>query len=185
MQYVDQHGRNITLGKKIGTGGEGAVYEIVGVADFVAKIYHQPATQEKAAKLAAMAQLATPEILKFAAWPKATLHPNRSGSTYGLILPRIKESHEIHELYSPAHRKTRFPRADWRFLLRTARNCAAAFSTLHDHNIVIGDVNQGNVFVSAHAIVNLIDCVRRQLVRLPERRLERPGVGADWRLGVN
>jgi len=158
MQYVDQYGRNITLGKKIGIGGEGAVYGIAGTGDFVAKIYHQPATQEKATKLAAMAQLATPQILKFAAWPKATLHQSGGGATVGIILPRIKNSFEIHELYSPAHRKSRFPRADWRFLVRTARNCAAAFATLHDHNIVIGDVNQGNVFVSPQATVSLIDC---------------------------
>lgn len=158
MQYVDQCGRTITLGKKIGTGGEGSVYEIAGSPDFVAKVYHRPQTQEKAAKLLAMAQLATPQILQFAAWPKATLHTSRTGATIGIVLPRIKNAFEVHELYSPAHRKFRFPRADWRFLVRTARNCAAAFATLHDHNIVIGDINQGNVFVAPQATVSLIDC---------------------------
>lgn len=158
MQYVDQLGRTISLGKRIGAGGEGTVYEVAGAEDLVAKIYKQAATPDKAAKLAAMAQLATPEILGFAAWPKSTLHQSRNSATIGIILPRIKNSKEIHELYSPAHRKLHFPRADWRFLVRAARNCAAAFTTLHDHKIIVGDVNQGNVFVSQQAKISLIDC---------------------------
>ncbi|MCA9085556.1 MAG: hypothetical protein KDA81_15960, partial [Planctomycetaceae bacterium] len=163
MQYVDQHGQNISLGRKLGTGGEGAVFEISNSSDYVAKIYHKAATNEKAAKLAAMVQLATKEIVAFAAWPAGTLHERRGGTTLGILIPRVKHSHEIHELYSPAHRKARFPRADWRFLVRTARNCAAAFATLHEHNIVIGDVNQGNLFVSQEATVSLIDCDSFQL----------------------
>lgn len=158
MQYVNQNGQTITLQGKIGVGGEGAVYGIAGIPNFVAKIYHQPATSEKAAKLTAMAELSTPEILRFAAWPTGTLHQSRGGDTLGIILPRIKDFREIHELYSPAHRKVRFPRMDWRFLIRTARNCAVAFTTLHDHRIVIGDVNQGNLLVSKRAMVSLIDC---------------------------
>lgn len=164
MQFLDQHGRKVQLSSKIGTGGEGTVFEIAGTSDFVAKIYHKCATPEKSAKLAAMATLATKEILSVAAWPTATLHQAVGGPTVGIVLPRVKDSREIHELYSPAHRKVHFPRADWRFLIRVARNCAAAFATLHGQKIVIGDVNQGNVFVSSHATIKLIDCDSFQLV---------------------
>lgn len=159
MQYIDQNGRQIVLGKCLGKGGEGAVYEFAGSPDLVAKIYHPsklPLTPDKSEKLSVMLPRGTAEIMSFAAWPKATLHLN--GKTVGLVLPRIRDSREIHELYSPAHRKIAFPRADWRFLVRVARNCAAAFATLHRHNIVIGDVNQGNLFVSRKAMINLIDC---------------------------
>ena len=60
MHCVDQMGKTIILGKKLGGGGEGAVYEISGTSEIVAKVYHQPATREKAAKLAAMDACASP-----------------------------------------------------------------------------------------------------------------------------
>jgi len=156
-QFVDQSGTAIALGKKLGTGGEGAVFEILSNRDLVAKIYHKHAPPEKAAKLTFMASMSKPEIFKFAAWPKSTLHRQLNGPTVGIIIPRINAK-EIHDLYGPSHRAINFPAADWRFLVRTALNTAAAFDTLHQNNIVIGDVNQGNVFVTNQATVNLIDC---------------------------
>jgi DNA-binding helix-hairpin-helix protein with protein kinase domain len=33
----------------------------------------------------------------------------------------------MHKVYGPTHRKEVFPHADWRFLVRTAKNLAAAF----------------------------------------------------------
>src|SRR5207302_109259 len=47
---------------------------------------------------------------------------------------------------------------DWRFLIRTARNCAAAMTVIHDAGIVVGDVNQGGFLVTRDALVNVIDC---------------------------
>ncbi len=61
----------VNLGKLLGRGGEGAVYEIAGCPDRVAKIYHpdkQP-DADKAAKLEAMPALKSAQILSFAAWP--------------------------------------------------------------------------------------------------------------------
>jgi len=54
-KYFDARGRPIALGKELGSGGEGAVFEIAGDARRVAKIYHRPASAEKAEKLRAMA----------------------------------------------------------------------------------------------------------------------------------
>lgn len=158
MRYIDHRGQAISLGKELGAGGEGAVFEIVGEKRFVAKIYHAPAPPEKSQKLSLMVRFAPPGITDFAAWPLATLHANSSGPTLGLIIPRINTANEVHELYSPAHRKTHFPQADWKFVLRAARNCAIAFNKLHQFGIVIGDVNQGNIFVTRDALVRLIDC---------------------------
>lgn len=174
-QYIDNTGQQISLGKLIGKGGEGSVYEIAGDKHFVAKIYHQSVTTEKATKLAAMTAIGKPEIMAFAAWPRATLHQSDRRSTWGIVLPRVTDSREIHELYGPQHRKQYFPTADWRFLIRVARNCAAAFASLHEQGIVIGDVNQGNVFVSRKATVNLIDCDSFQLAA--NGRVFRCGVG--------
>ena len=157
-QVFDQQGRPVVIGRELGRGGEGAVFEVPGSRDYVAKIYHKPAVPEKAQKLALMIRLGGDSLKQFAAWPVASLHETAGGPTKGLVMPKIAEPIEIHELYSPAHRKVEFPTSDWRFLVRTALNCAAAFQSLHAKQIVIGDVNQGNVLVSRKATVNLIDC---------------------------
>lgn len=93
-----------------------------------------------------------------AAWPTATLHERPEGPIVGLLMRQIKDYKEIHTLYSPAHRKTTFPQADWRFLLTTAMNCAAALENMHSCGVVVGDVNQSNVLVSGAGLIALIDC---------------------------
>ncbi len=157
-QAFDHQGRKILLGNELGRGGEGAVFEIAGSKDYVAKIYHKLTPPEKSEKLNLMVSLGATHFKSFAAWPVATLHDKPSGSTIGLVMPRLSGLKEIHELYSPAHRKIEFPKADWRFLIRVARNCAVAFQAFHSKGIVLGDVNQGNVLVSPQATIAVIDC---------------------------
>jgi DNA-binding helix-hairpin-helix protein with protein kinase domain len=162
-KWCDQHGRPIVIGDKLGVGGEGAVFTMPDQPQLVAKIYHRSQSPEKCKKLQVMSALSTDALNAVAAWPVATLHPYRGGPVAGIVMPRLTEAQEIHELYSPAHRKANFPKADWRFLIRAARNCAGAFAILHQQGIVIGDVNQGNVFVTKQALVRLIDCDSFQL----------------------
>jgi len=57
------------------------------------------------------------------------------GQIVGFKMPRIKGFKEIHTLYSPAHRKTTFPNADWKFLIHAAANCAASFHVFHKAKI--------------------------------------------------
>jgi DNA-binding helix-hairpin-helix protein with protein kinase domain len=73
-------------------------------------------------------------------------------------MPRISGCEPIHKAYGPTHRKEVFPHADWRFLVRTAKNLAAAFFVIHKFGYVIGDVNEGNILVDDKACVRLIDC---------------------------
>ncbi len=148
----------VELGKELGRGGEGAVYEIVGRPGFVAKRYHQPVDADKALKLQGMARQAHPSLLAIAAWPVDVLRSGPHGSIQGFIMPRVSGYQEIHSLYGPSHRKRAFPQADWSFLVHAARNLASAFETIHARGHVIGDVNPGNVVVSAQALVKLIDC---------------------------
>jgi DNA-binding helix-hairpin-helix protein with protein kinase domain len=156
--YFDPQGRAIALGKVLGSGGEGAVFEIGGDPRVVAKIYHRPVTPEKADKLRSMAALASTDLTAFASWPLEVLHNGKSDQVAGIVLPRVKDHDEIHTLYSPAQRKLEYPDKDWSFLLHAAMNCAAAFDAIHAKSHVIGDVNQGNVLVSQRGTVFLIDC---------------------------
>ena len=158
MRLVSGADHPVELGKELGRGGEGAVYEIVGRPGFVAKLYHQPVDADKALKLQGMARQAHPSLLTIAAWPVDVLRAGSHGPIQGFIMPRVSGYQEIHSLYGPSHRKRAFPQADWSFLVHAARNLASAFETIHARGHVIGDVNPGNVVVSAQALVKLIDC---------------------------
>ena len=156
--YYDKHGRVIALGDKIAEGGEGAVFSVQGAPTSVAKLYKKAIDQQKAEKLEIMASLDTSSIASFAAWPVATLHSKANGPVEGFVMPRIDGASEIHEVYNPSHRKQSYPLFDYRHLIRCARNVAVAVAKLHETDIVIGDINQGNFLVNKQAMVKMIDC---------------------------
>jgi DNA-binding helix-hairpin-helix protein with protein kinase domain len=147
----------LSLGKVLGKGGEGTVYEVVGRSDQVAKVYHHPASGERAAKIEAMVRLKNDRLLSLAAWPLDLLRTPQ-GQPMGLVMPKVDGHKDIHTLYSPRSRKVEFPTADWRFLIRVAVNTARAFATIHEIGCIIGDVNHGGIRVSDKATVKLIDC---------------------------
>jgi len=155
LTVYDSQGRPLRLGAEIGKGGEGSVWEVTGLPGRVAKLYHAP-TAEQSAKLGAMLGLQSERLLKVAAWPVETLHGPR-GAFRGFLMPRAA-GRQIHVLYGPKSRITTFPQATWPFLLQAAANLARAFAIVHEHRLVVGDVNHGNSLVSEQATVALIDC---------------------------
>lgn len=161
----DRQGQPVTLGAEIAKGGEGAVYEIAGRADIVAKIYHKPPTPDKAAKLSAMSMLPAERLLSIAAWPLSTVHQKLGGPVSGLLMPKVSGFKEVHTLYGPKSRMVQFPNATWPFLVHTAMNAARAFAVIHEQGLVIGDVNQSNLYVSDKSTVKLIDCDSFQIVQ--------------------
>jgi DNA-binding helix-hairpin-helix protein with protein kinase domain len=167
----DRRGRIVPLGRGLGSGGEGAVFEVADERGLAAKLYHKKLTAEHATKIAAMTAMAAmssgggEDLLKFLAWPVAPLHLIPGGPIAGFLMPRVRGLQPIHHLYSPKSRLTGFPKANWTFLLHTAINLARAFAAVHaGGQIVIGDVNHGNVLVSEQAVVKLIDCDSVQLI---------------------
>ncbi|WP_457332725.1 helix-hairpin-helix domain-containing protein [Rhizobacter sp. P5_C2] len=155
---VTSKGAAILLGKELGKGGEGSVYEVPASATHVAKLYHRPPDARKQSKLTFMAASADQKLLNYAAWPQETLHSTRGGPVVGFLMAKVAGRDPIHMVYSPAHRRQERPKAAWDYLLFVARNTAAAFETLHEHGHVLGDVNQGNVMVGGDSKVVLIDC---------------------------
>lgn len=152
-------GKTIEIGRELGKGGEGAVYEVPANHHWVAKLYnvHHKPDKPKQAKLRFMVATVDNELLSYAAWPQETLHETANGPVVGFLMPKVSGRAPIHMLYSPAHRRQDYPNAAWDFLLFAARNTAAAFAAIHHHGHVLGDVNQGNVLVGADSKVILID----------------------------
>lgn len=172
----DQSGNEVRLATKpFAIGGEGAVFDVPGDPGVVAKLYNKPQSRERCDKLRAMSKLCSPDLLKIAAWPTATLNAGNPAAIDGFLMPRIADFLEVHHLYSVAQRKKDFPEADWGFLLHTAKNCAIAFESVHSHGHVVGDVNQKNVMVSRKGIVALVDCDSFQVAE--GARIFRCGVG--------
>lgn len=158
-QFYSSDGKPVSLGGKLGQGGEGAVFDVCGHSDLVAKVYLDAATAaKKAAKLSAMLTLKSERLLKLSAWPIDTLHEKSGGAVKGFLMPKVGDHHDIHILYGIKSRHVQYPEARWPFLIQAAANVARAFSVIHDHGHVIGDVNQGGVVVSKSATVRLVDC---------------------------
>lgn len=131
-QLTDQLGNRIQVPQKpLAIGGEAAVFDVIGKPDLVAKLYHKQPDRAKYDKLTAMSRLASPDLLRIAAWPTTTLHAKSDSLVDGILMPKITGYQEIHNLYSVAQRKRTFAEVDWSFLVLAARNCASAFEVIH------------------------------------------------------
>ena len=157
LTFYDSKNQPYVLAERVGSGGEGTVFLCPDDPQTVAKIYHEPISDEKGRKLRWMADNKDEQLLKVAAWIVDTLHDAPDGKVVGFLMPNVKAK-EIHELYSLKSRRVYFPEATWQFLVHTAANVARAFYALHRREHVMGDVNHGNCVVLADGTVKLIDC---------------------------
>ncbi|MGJ5201524.1 hypothetical protein [Bradyrhizobium sp. HKCCYLRH1030] len=153
----DQQKKAVVLGKLLGRGGEGAVFEITGSPDLVAKIYHPEKAQERKEKIAAMIAANIQSRVSNAAFPISALFDGGGGFA-GFTMRRVGKQKPVHELYSPASRRNEFPNADYRLLIRTSLNIAKAVAAVHAAGCVIGDLNHSGILVGPDATATLIDC---------------------------
>ena len=68
-EVLAENGRHVRLGRKLGQGGEGAIYELADQPELVAKIFHTPLPPLKAGKIRAMVTLRSPALDRLTAWP--------------------------------------------------------------------------------------------------------------------
>ena len=161
----DLAGRPLNLGSQLGSGGEGAVYELRDRSDVVIKHYHKSLEPAKASKIVTMAKFGDDRLLKLTAWPTEPIRVGSgTGAIAGFMMPKITGHKQAFSLYLPKLRSHEFPKATWQFLIRSAANAARAFAVIHESGHVIGDVNHGNLFVGDRATVRLIDCDSYQIM---------------------
>jgi DNA-binding helix-hairpin-helix protein with protein kinase domain len=170
----------LDLNSTLGHGGEARVYIVPQDETLVAKVYHKPGLNQ-ARKLAAM--LANPPENPMAAqghisiaWPQDLLTTAGSSDVVGFVMPRVSGMRSLLDFYNPKTRRQKCPFFNYLYLVRTARNIAAAVGALHARGYCVGDVNESNILVSDTALVTLVDTDSFQ-VRDPQ-------TGAIFRCGV-
>lgn len=149
-------GKNEQLDKRLGKGGEGDVYALVGRADRAVKIYKTELRRSHESKVRAMVEGRLADATTLVAFPSEVV-TDSSGNFAGFSMRLVAGYRPLHELYSPKSRKIHFPKADYRFLVRVAQNVARAVATVHQAGCIIGDLNHSGVLVAQDATVALID----------------------------
>jgi serine/threonine protein kinase len=161
MSFYNSKKQVVTLGDRVGGGGEAHIYFVQRRVDVVAKIYApapKPATYEKVKWMMThppddpSAKLGHRSI----AWPIDALY-DEQGQFVGYIMPRIRDAAVILNLFNPKRRDETGLDFNWLYLHRIAHNLATAIDAIHGRDYVIGDLNEGNVLVTRTALVTLID----------------------------
>jgi DNA-binding helix-hairpin-helix protein with protein kinase domain len=156
MKLRDSGGSTLTIARKIGEGGEGAVFTTNEQRGVVAKLYAQPLDRGQIAKLETMVRAGDPVLASVSAWPLALVY--EGARPVGFTMPLLQGQHALHDLVGPKRRQELFPEAHWNFLVHAALNLARAFDVLHARDVVVGDVNSNNVVVHKNATTHMIDC---------------------------
>lgn len=146
----------LSLGKKIGKGGEGEVYLIEGKPNFAAKLYYSNIRSERKEKVNALVRSQLYRSTDLVSFPHEVLI-NSQGEFVGFSMRLVHEHFPMHELYSPKSRKKYYPAVDFRFMVRAACNVSRAVAKVHASGCVIGDFNHSGVLISKKATVALID----------------------------
>lgn len=153
---ISSDGRRLTLGSLLGKGGEGVVHYIAEAPNLAAKIYNPGKAKDRRGKVEAMVSARLHANSEYVAYP-IDLLKSQSGEFLGFTMKKVAGFKSVHDLYGPASRKTEFPTADSKFLLRAATNLAGAVASIHANGCVIGDINHSGILVSSQALVTLID----------------------------
>jgi DNA-binding helix-hairpin-helix protein with protein kinase domain len=169
----------IELGRLLGRGGVGSVYEVPREPDLVCKLFDRSVPHdigELRRRLEAMvagrpASWREPDSGHvLLAWPIDVVES--TDQLLGFLMPRLDltTAVEIHNISNLSDRRDPTTRAPgwikgftWHYHAQAASNLGLATSVLHDGDYVIGDFNERNVLVTPEARVTLIDCDSMQV----------------------
>src|SRR5262245_24066945 len=96
----DSDGQPLGLGKRIGKGGEGEVFELLGKTDIAVKFYTIADANTREAKLRKMIADGLAKRSQLIAFP-ISLVRDKSGMFVGFTMMRVSGHQQLFELYSP------------------------------------------------------------------------------------
>lgn len=174
--YQGLNGKTYNTEAKLGEGGEGTVYEISGEPDKVIKLYKpeklkdgtECATKEQKLKtmLDLKIQARVDGVLRLA-WPLDILY--EQGKMVGFVMYKMSNMLKIYDIQrcwrgtpnAPGTKEVLavYPKFTWKYSVQFAYNLAWVVDYVHSHGIVIGDLNQNNIYAdTGTGAVVLIDC---------------------------
>ena len=162
----EKTGEPIELQPKIAKGGEAEIYTTNKDA-CLAKIY-TTISPEQIEKLRFMVNHppVDPTLTKghiSIAWPQDLLIDSQ-GKCVGFLMPAIKGSRTLINVYNSATRKKKAPGFNWLYLHTTALNITSILQALHTKNYVVGDLKTDNLLVNSEALVSIIDTDSFQVI---------------------
>ncbi|NMC21136.1 MAG: hypothetical protein GYA33_12050 [Thermogutta sp.] len=154
----------VRLANKLGSGGEGTVYE-TDQAGVLCKIYHKSrltkGTQGKI-ELMASRKVAHPGIC----WPLAAVNDSQ-GVFRGFLMPRASGEPLGHGLFIPTVWLAKYPTWTRRESVRLAIRILEAIQYLHRMGVLLGDINPMNILVASENSVFFVDCDSFQIQGFP------------------
>lgn len=148
MKYYGRNYHEYTLGNKLGSGGEGAVYEVSGSDSLVAKIYNiskfnsMPRQKLKEKIETMLDQPVEPYVngVLSVAWPQDILL-NDKYEFVGYIMPKVNSKYHIFAASRIRERYLLFPNYTWKTAICIAYNLVLAVKNVHNSGAIIGDMN--------------------------------------------
>lgn len=151
--YKGKNGKLYTvIEPAIGKGGEGSVYGITGMPDYVLKVFKDDkCTESRHRKLLTMITTTlSPSAMQQITWPIDVVYQN--GQFVGYVMPAIKNNEDLNVMYSDKYICTLSEK------ITIAKNLCAAINAVHNAGQVCGDLNPKNIGVDPQsARVTLVD----------------------------
>lgn len=155
----------LVLGERMSRGKEGYVYAIEDEPHLVAKIFKRgKVTTHRRDKVELMVQhaVAVPGIC----FPESTL--SYEGSFVGYVMPRAQDAHVLGDtIFIPQELERLHPGWTRRDLIDICLAFLKQVKTLHDLNILIGDINPNNVMLGNQKDAWIIDVDSVQIEGYP------------------
>lgn len=154
---------NIRLIKCIGSGGEGSVYETN--TPYIAKIYKKDKINK--AKYEKVKLMLSKKIeCSGVCWPVALVY-NQDNQFVGYLMPRAHGREIQRFLFSRALLQKYFPKWKKRDTVELCLTILEKIQYLHERNIILGDINPGNILVSSLTEVYFVDTDSYQIEGFP------------------
>lgn len=157
---------------KIGSGGEGVIYDMPGLAfPSVVKLYHESellksdAMKQRQEKLEAMVRMKIDprvpdhkgEQKVIIAWPSDTLYESSTGRFVGYIMPKIYSKMTLESVYGEATRTMICNPFTMEKACIVAINFTESIRFLHQRKITMGDLNPQNFLVMPDSTIVIVD----------------------------
>ena len=159
----------------IGNGGEGSVYKIDGMPNFVLKVFiDSKRTEGRERKLLTMIAIpVSNNIMEHVTWPKDVVYKN--GRFAGYVMPKINNNKSLNVMYKAVkyNKKDEFIKK-----IVIARNFCVAINSVHNAGQVCGDLNPNNITVNPNkGTVTLVDTDSYHITEKNRNRVYRCEVG--------